>query len=133
MKAFVEEEGRDDVLAALTEAEIAAISRLGYVECRAAFARAKRERRLTDAQERTADRALDQRWGQLAVVELDNRLMHEAASLTRSLALRGADAVHLASAIVVAGPERSDTTFACWDARLAEAAGATGFTVVGAS
>lgn len=131
VKVFVDEQGRDEVLAAVAEAELAATARLGYVECRAAFARARREGRLSETGERVAGRSLDQRWSHLAVVELDEALMRQAADLTRAYALRSADAVHLASAIVISGARRNQTTFACWDRGLSEAAEAAGFATVG--
>ena len=131
VKAFVEEEGRDKVIAVLSRADVAATSRLAYVECRAAFARALREGRLSEQDERSVTRALDQRWGQLAVLELDDSLMRDAAVLTRTFSLRAADAVHLASAVLLAGEEMSGTTFACWDTKLTEAAASAGLEVIG--
>lgn len=130
VKAFVAEDGRDEVLAALGRADIAATSQLTYVECRAAFARALREGRMSSGDERTATRAMDQRWGLLGVVELDHGVAVEAATLARAHALRAAGAVHLASAILLAGGAPAGTSFACWDAQLAEAAAAAGFDVI---
>lgn len=92
-----------------------------------------REGRLSVHDEQGATRALDQRWGRLAIVELDDALMREAAMLSRTHALRSADAVHLASAILFAGREVNETTFACWDIQLKEAAALTGFASTGQS
>lgn len=113
-----------EILAAATTVVTA---RLAYVETRAAFARARRERRLSAPDVRSVSRALDQRWSQLAVVELDDTIAREAASLVDTHPLRSADAIHLASALSIAGDEQAAITFACWDARLWAEARTMGF------
>ncbi len=130
MKVLVQEPGRDVVLAALDGATVAAISRIGYVECRAALARARREKRLRATDEARAIRSLDASWEQLAVVELDDGLAREAARLAGDRPLRAADAIHLASAGVLASGDPPTVGFACWDARLSAAARELGFAVI---
>ena len=127
VKAFVTEDGSEQVLDLLSQTGLAATSRVSYVECRAALSRALREGRIASRDEQRARRALDQRWANLAVVELDDALGREAGTLTRAHALRAADAIHLASAQVLAGEENADTRFLCWDKRLWGAAAALGF------
>lgn len=63
------------------------------------------------------------------VVELDEVLTRRAADLTRDHPLRASDAIHLASAELVADGAREDLAFACWDRRLSESAAALGFAV----
>ena len=130
MKVFVEEPGRDEVIAALEDATVVAISRIGLVECRAALARARREGRFRAGAEARAVRALEAVCGQMAVVELDDALDREAARLAGDHPLRAADAIHLASAGVLASGDPPAVRFACWYARLADAARGLGFTVV---
>ncbi|MGH8512870.1 MAG: type II toxin-antitoxin system VapC family toxin [Gammaproteobacteria bacterium] len=127
VKAFVGEPGRDEFLEILAGATVVATARLAYVETRAAFARAARERRLTAAEARSAARAFDQRWTQLAVFELDDTLAREAAALADAHPLRGADAIHLAAAMSLAADDPGSVRFACWDARLWDQAKAGGF------
>ncbi|MDQ3784711.1 MAG: type II toxin-antitoxin system VapC family toxin [Actinomycetota bacterium] len=129
VKAFVLEEQRDDVLDLLAEATIVATSRITYVECRAALSRARREGRLQPKGESMAVRNLDDQWLQLQVVELDEILTKAAGELTRLHPLRAADAIHLASADVIAEGSRDEVLFACWDRRLWEAAESSGFVV----
>ncbi len=72
---------------------------------------------------------LDGRWRAIAQVELDDGIRRRAGDLTRQYALRASDAVHLASALSIA--ERpSEFQFACWDARLWDAAAAVRFQMV---
>jgi len=85
--------------------------RLVYPEARAALAQARRMERITAAQLRAAVKALEERYLQLDIVEIDNSLALEAGELAETLALRGYDAVHLTAArrisdddlVVVAG------------------------------
>jgi predicted nucleic acid-binding protein len=127
VKAFLDEMGRDELLEILADAGTVATARLAYVETRAAFARAARDGRLTASEARLATRAFDQRWSQLAIVELDDTLVREAAALADVHPLRSADAVHLASALSIAVEEPHTVTFACWDARLWDEARKAGF------
>lgn len=72
---------------------------------------------------------LDESWRGLVVVEVDENLTRRAADLTREMPLRAADAIHLASAELIAGDELEQVVFACWDRRLWESAAALGFSV----
>ncbi|MEX2554227.1 MAG: type II toxin-antitoxin system VapC family toxin [Actinomycetota bacterium] len=127
VKAFIDEPGRDELLEIIAGATVVVTARLAYVETRAAFARAARERRLTRSEVRSASRAFDQRWTQLAIVELDDALAREAAALADTHPVRASDAIHLAAAVAVAADESHNVTFACWDARLWDEASKTGF------
>ncbi len=130
MKVFIEEAGSDRVVREIEAATVAGISRIGLVESVAAFARARREGRLTPQGERRAVRALEDQWIRMAIVELDDQLSRTAGRLASEHSLRASDAIHLASAQVVAVGETASTAFACWDVRLAEAARRLGFRVV---
>jgi uncharacterized protein len=72
--------------------------RLIYPEARAALAQARRENRISARQLRPAVQALDDRYLQLDVVEVDETLAHDAGELAEAHGLRGYDAVHLAAA-----------------------------------
>lgn len=128
MKVFVRERGSDAVLAMLDEGATVFTSRLTYVECRAALSRAGRAGQLKAAQETVVTRELDDRWRALLVVDLDEALIKRAGELAAHHPLRAADAIHLASAELLAPQTRADVLFACWDPRLWEAAGSVGFT-----
>ncbi len=126
MKAFLEEAGSDAVIGLLREATTRATSRHSFVECHAAFARGRREGRLSPAQASRAARGFDRRWADLVVVELDAVGAERAAELARSHPLRSADAIHLAAAHELVD-DPAELTFACWDRRLWEAARTEGF------
>jgi uncharacterized protein len=70
-------------------------------------------------------RALDELWSALVVVELNQALGLSASRLCDGHLIRGADAIHLASALVFA-EGAAEIAFACWDRRRWEAAGELG-------
>jgi predicted nucleic acid-binding protein len=63
----------------------------------------------------SAERAWDYHWAEIRPVELTAQVERHAGQLARTHGLRGADAVHLASALVIGDP---DLVFAVWDERL---------------
>lgn len=76
---------------------------------------------------RAAVRTLEELCSELDAIGLDDALARTAGGLAERHALRGYDAVHLASAIAIADP---DLVVATWDRDLAAAAIATRLTVV---
>lgn len=125
MKLLLDEPGSREIAEAVAEAGVCATSRLAYVECGTAFARARREGRATGRQLTSMLQALDQAWEDLAVVELDEHVAAAAVRIARDHPVRAADAIHLASALTVASPT-SGIVFACFDRRLWDAARAVG-------
>jgi predicted nucleic acid-binding protein len=77
-------------------------SRITYVEASAALASALRAHRIDAGEHEAARAVLDALWKEISVVEVDETLMHAAAILAHSDALRGYDAVHCASALRIA-------------------------------
>jgi predicted nucleic acid-binding protein len=98
-------------------------SRLVYVEARAALAMARRMDRLGEDDLRAAVQDFESLHEQLDIVEVTPGLVHDAGSLAERFALRGHDAVHLASAQLVQDP---DLVLAAGDLSLLEAAQALG-------
>ena len=101
------------------EADRVVSSRLVYAEGRAALAMARRLDRVDEYQLRTAVQDFDSLYQQLDIVEVTENLVRDAGSLAERFALRGHDAVHLASAQQV---HDSDMVFAAGDQNLLKAA-----------
>ncbi len=101
------------------EAERVVSCRLVYAEGRAAFAMARRLNRVDDDELRAAVQDLESLYQQLDIVEVTDSLVRNAGSLAERFALRGYDAVHLASAQVVHDP---DLVLAAGDQNLMRAA-----------
>lgn len=115
VKLVVEEEG-SDLAAALWDGCDAAVStRLAYPEVRAALAAAVPAHRLDPDARRQAEVAWEEFWSATRAVELTETITAHAGQLAGEHALRGADAIHLASVLAI-GP--ADTLFAVWDQRL---------------
>jgi uncharacterized protein len=70
-----------------------------------------------------ADRAWNEYWAATLPVELTAAVEQHAGQLARTHALRGADAIHLASALAISDP---NLVIAIWDRRLRAGAQAAG-------
>lgn len=104
-------------------------SQLAYPEARAALRQALDQKRLTRRQHDAARGELDSLWSDMTRVGLDDDLAAAAGELAGEHSLRGADAVHLATAMLVRARE-CRILMSTWDKRLAEAAFASGFSIV---
>jgi predicted nucleic acid-binding protein len=126
VKLYVREEASDDVRACVARAEAVSTSQVAYPEARAAFARRQREGAFdTDDLRRIVD-ALDRDLAALVVVNLDRPLARRAGQLAERHALRGFDAIHLASAVELWELMGAVPTFLAYDSRLMNAARAEG-------
>ncbi len=122
MKLYVAEEGSPLCRQAVAEARLVSTSAVAYVEARAAFARKRRERTLSPAAHRGLVRTLDMDWGRYVRIEANEDLIHEAASLAERHRLRGYDAVHLTSAVLLKNRLAEQVVFFSWDLTLQAAA-----------
>ncbi|MET0933517.1 MAG: type II toxin-antitoxin system VapC family toxin [Mycetocola sp.] len=123
VKLLVEEDGSDVAAALWDGCDAAVSSRLAYPEVRAALAAAGRDHRIDADGQRQAEEAWEGFWAATRPVELTESITMNAGDLASAHALRGADAVHLASVEAVGV---SETLFAVWDARLRVGAEARG-------
>jgi uncharacterized protein len=118
IKLIVVEDG-SDVAAELWDSYPAACGVLAYPEARAALAAARRARRLTARAHARAVAELHTLTAELVIVGVDEALARRAGELADERALRGYDAVHLASALAL-GP--GETILVTWDRDLSNAA-----------
>ena len=126
VKLYVAEDSSVDVRAHVRRAEQVASSRVAYPEARSALARRHREGAITAKGLRRAVSALDRDMGSLVVVELYGGVARIAGELAERHALRGFDAIHLASALELARLLGSLPRFVSFDDRQSEAAAAEG-------
>ncbi len=122
VKLLVDEDGSDIAAQLWDGCDAAVSSRLAYPEVRAALASAHRNRYLTARALEVAERSWEEFWAFTRAVELTEPVTLSAGRLARAHALRGADAVHLASALAL---EDSELVMAVWDSRLREGARAS--------
>lgn len=121
LKLVIDEDGSERVERIWDSSEVVAGSALIVVEARAALAAAARGARLTAAQHRKARSELAVLVEELSIVEVTEQLIADAAELAEQEALRGYDAVHLASALVIGADLLTSA-----DATLCEAAARRG-------
>jgi predicted nucleic acid-binding protein len=103
----------------------AASSILSYSEGRAALAAARRAGRLSATRYTQAHDEFESLQAELLLIGVDPPLTRQAGQLADECALRGYDAVHLASALAVGGV----TTLITWDQDLRRAAAKRGCAV----
>lgn len=123
MKLYVEEADSDDVRDLVAQATVVATSIVAYPETRAALARLRRGGELGPAKFATAKRNFEAQWPAFLTLEVTALVGREAGEFAERYALRGFDALHLASFAEVArrgGP--TETRFSSFDDRLNRAA-----------
>jgi predicted nucleic acid-binding protein len=129
VKLYVREPGSDHTKTRLDAATMAATSRVAYPEARAAFARRQREGAIARGALARAVAALDRDLGRFVIVELSAKVARRAGDLAERRALRGFDAIHLASALEMEELTGQMPGFDCFDDHLREAASAEGLAV----
>lgn len=131
IKLYVLEPGSDAVKEWVDRADAVSSSRIAYVEARAGVARKHREGELSSEEYRSLLRDLDRDWRDYLVVEVSEEVAFLGADLTDRHPLRGFDAIHLASALVLKASVQSEVSFYCFDFRLGAAARKEGLMVLG--
>jgi predicted nucleic acid-binding protein len=126
VKLVVKEAGSELVAQLWDGCDAALASRLAYPEVRAALAAVARNHDLDADGLRIAEQAWEEFWAATRPVELTPAVERHAGELAREHALRGADSVHLASALAIGDP---DLVIAVWDRRLHAGALAAGTSV----
>ncbi|MGH7806361.1 MAG: type II toxin-antitoxin system VapC family toxin [Candidatus Binatia bacterium] len=126
VKLVVAEAGSKEVARIWDAASRVASSILLYPEGRAALARARRDRRLDRAALRLAVEDFEAQWAGVERILVSLPLAERAGTLADEHALRGYDAVHLASAEAVAA---DDIVFVAADGPLCAAARQLGLAV----
>jgi len=101
VKLYIEEEGTDEVQRAVEDAKSVAASAVAYPEARSAFARLERDGHLSPEEHRAIVADLDREWPSYEVVDVTRDVAGIAGTLAARHLLRGFDAVHLASAVVL--------------------------------
>ncbi len=128
MKLLLPEPASDLARDVWAQADAVASSRILYPEARAAAAAAHRAGRVRGRRSSATVARIDTLHADLDVIALDDALARAAGDLAERHALRGYDAVHLASALAIDVP--GDLVIATWDRELAAAAVAEGRMVV---
>jgi predicted nucleic acid-binding protein len=132
VKKYFEEKNSSEVVAAWKAALGIATSSVSYAELLAAVYRKASEAGIHKRLVAGVVRDFEEDWSSFIVVEVNNRLNETIHKVIASHALRGFDAIHLASALVIASSVSGDFLFACYDDRLNRGAVAEGLHVLAA-
>ena len=130
VKLVLDEVGSDIAATLWNACDVALSSRLAYPEVCAALAAAGRNHDLTELEVSSARADWELFWASLRPIELSADVERAAGRLAAAHQLRGADAVHLASALALG---TADLTVAVWDKRLHAGAAAVGLAVAPAA
>jgi predicted nucleic acid-binding protein len=126
VKRYVAERGSNETIALVGRADVVVTSIVSRAEIAAALARAARARVLTAAAARKAQRVFASEWPDLVRIAVSEAVVERAERLAWDHALRGYDAVHLATALSWRESVDPTLAFATFDRRLWEVARRTG-------
>ena len=101
VKRYVRERGSEWIQDLFGQRPLLAYASLGFIEVLATLSRKRRAVEIVDSRFEIAIRQLERDWRGFVEVYLHTDVLSIAADVARRYALRGADAVHLASALRV--------------------------------
>jgi predicted nucleic acid-binding protein len=128
VKLYLDEEHSPLVHEWVADAEVVATCRIAYPEALSAFTRRFKARELTGSQYETLVGRFTEDWPAFVTLDFDEL---EAGRLARQHGLRGFDAVHLASALLLRQTDPApEVTFSSFDERQCAAAQAEGLAVL---
>ena len=126
VKRYFREPYSDEVIFRWKSATHIVTSFVTYAETMASIYRKKREADIADTLIREIADSFHQDWESFIRVEVNDELNGYIVRVVEGYPLRGFDAIHLASAMVIHERLPEDFVFACFDDRLARAARAVG-------
>ena len=122
VKRYVKEYGSMAVQSLIRQGEGIATSKLAYPEMLSAFGRKYRARELAAGLFRRLVDQFDADWKSILVVEFHDELLSTVKLLSAKYALKGADTVHLSSALWLQREVPTNITFVASDGNLLKAA-----------
>ena len=129
VKRYVAEPDSPAVLDLWERTVLIAASQLLYAEMSATLARKRREQPGSALLLNQVEQAFRDDWATLYRIPIDDEINRRVDDLLTRRALRGADAVHLASALLLRDLAEDAVHFACADGTLVDAARAEGLQV----
>jgi len=127
VKRYFREDYSDEVISGWKSAAQIVTSFVAYAETMASMYRKKREAHLADTLIRKIADTFKRDWESFIRVEVNNELNGYIDRVVEEYPLRGFDAIHLASAMVIYEKFPEDFVFACFDEELVRAAKSEGF------
>ena len=122
VKRYFKEPYSEVVVAKWQEATGIVTSSVAYAEAMASFYRKKREAGIEDARMENIVSSLRADWNSFIRIQVNDELNGYIDKAIKTHPLRGFDAIHLASAMIVFRKFKSDFLFVCFDQKLTRAA-----------
>jgi predicted nucleic acid-binding protein len=122
VKRYLKEKGTDVVLSLTTREEFVATSKLAYPELLSTFMRKNREGELQEEPLKSIWNRLEADWLEFFIIEIHDELLPLVKSLIRKYPLKGADSIHLASALWLESMTKTEVMFIASDMSLLDAA-----------
>ena len=126
LKKYFRETGSDEVITRWKEATGIATSSVAYAEALASIHRKKRAVKFNNDVFQKIIRLFRRDWNSLIRVEVTDELNDWIDKMVSHYPLRGFDAIHLASALIVHDRLPQKFLFACYDNKLLQAAQSAG-------
>ena len=133
VKRYFHEAGSDYVISLFEQNNLLSACTLGLIEVNATAARKRSAGNIDQGRFQQSKTRLLEDWGRLLWVELTPEVRETALQVAETYALRGADSVHLASALLLhtqLGISNHDFKFVSSDQELNVAARAAGLSVI---
>ena len=122
VKRYLREKGTDVVQSLTIREEFVATSKLAYPELLSAFMRKRRAGELGEESLESILHRLETDWPELFIIEIHDELLPFVKSLIRKYPLKGADSIHLASALWLERMTKGEVMFVASDMNLLGAA-----------
>lgn len=121
VKKYVAESGSDTVVELLESAVMPVTSKLAYPELLSGFGRKKREKEIGEKEYRRALVNFESDWAAFLIIEYQDELLAIIKLLASRHVLKGADLVHLASALWLQKAVKEKIFLVASDVRLIKA------------
>ncbi len=126
VKVYIDEDYSETVRTSVSNADLTAISRIGYVEFFSSLTRMLREGVLNESKLFSIRANFNSNWQNFYVVDVTNTITIRASELLFSNPLRASDSIHLASVDMLCKNISDEVKFGCFDKRLTEGAQSIG-------
>lgn len=130
VKRYVAEEGREAVNALIEGARLIAVSRLAYAEVLSALMRRRAAFDAADAEFAARIEAFREDWRGFTVFEMNDEALAQVDRVIEGHRLRGADSIHLSTALWIRKVVSHDLVLVAADKELLSAAGKERFRTV---
>lgn len=118
VKKYVQETGSEEVMRLMAQGGPAVTAKLSYPEILSSLARKRREKALTETDYHGALGDFEADWKEFLIIEFQDELLPVMKLLSSRHPLKGADLVHLGSAVWFGKAVREKITFAASDVQL---------------